>query len=89
MRQSQSLDRGLRLDLSKGFKRVGNSLFSPQDRNRYSSQSIVFSIYLEFRKMDKVQKTSDSEYYTSSSETFMLNGFTFLQVHAKLAEAVF
>jgi hypothetical protein len=37
------------------------SLPLPKDGNRPSLRNYVFSSYLEFRKMDKVDKPSDSE----------------------------
>jgi hypothetical protein len=51
----------LRLALSKGPNEVGISLPSPEDRNRSSFRNTVFSSYLEFRTIDKVQKHNNSE----------------------------
>jgi hypothetical protein len=51
-----------RLALSKGHNKVGVSLPSPEGGNRSSFRNVVFSNYLEFRTMDKVQKPSDSEF---------------------------
>jgi hypothetical protein len=42
---------------------------TPQDGNKYSLRD-VFSSYLEFPKMGKVQKPNDSECYAPSSEPF-------------------
>jgi hypothetical protein len=47
--------------LSKGPNRVGVSLPSPEGRNRSSFRNVVFSSYLEFRKIDEVYKHIDSE----------------------------
>jgi hypothetical protein len=62
--------RRLMLDLSKGPIRVGVFLPLPEDGNRSSVQlpKRLFSSYLEFRTIGKVQKPSDSECYTPSSE---------------------
>jgi hypothetical protein len=49
------------LALSKGPKRAGVSLPSPEDGNTSSLRNVVFSSYLEFQTMDKVHKPSDSE----------------------------
>jgi hypothetical protein len=40
--------------------RVGISLLSPENGNRFSFQNDGFSSYLEFRTMDKVHNPSDS-----------------------------
>jgi hypothetical protein len=45
----------LKLALSERPKRVCVSLPSPEDGNRSSFRNVVFSMYLEFRTMDKVQ----------------------------------
>jgi hypothetical protein len=58
-----------KLALPKRDKRVV-SLPSPEGRNRYSFQNVVFSSYAQLRKMDKVQKPSDSECYTPMLEPF-------------------
>jgi hypothetical protein len=60
----------LRLDLSEGLNRVGASLSSPEDGNGYSSRNAVFFRYLEFWTMDKVEKPSNFECFTPSSEFF-------------------
>jgi hypothetical protein len=57
----------LRLALSEGPKKLCVSLPSPEDRNRISFQNIVFSSYLEFWMMEKVQNPCDFE-----SEPFRL-----------------
>jgi hypothetical protein len=49
----------LRLALSKGPNRVNVSP-SPEDGNRSSFRNVVFYNFLEYRKMDKVQKSSNS-----------------------------
>jgi hypothetical protein len=54
-------DQRLGLTLSKSTNRVGASLPLPEDGNRISLRNVVFSRYLEFRTMDKVQKLGDSE----------------------------
>jgi hypothetical protein len=59
----------VRLVISKGPKRVGGSLPSPEDRNRSSFRNDE----LEFRTMDNAHKCSDSEWYTPSSEPSSLN----------------
>jgi hypothetical protein len=51
----------LRLALSKGPSIVGVSFPSPEDGNRPSFRSVVFSSYLEFWAKDEVHKTSDPE----------------------------
>jgi hypothetical protein len=50
----------MRLALSKGPSRVSVLLPSPEDGNRPSYPNVVFSSYLEFETMDKVQKASGS-----------------------------
>jgi hypothetical protein len=65
-------DDGLRLELSKGPNRVRVSLPSPEVVNNYYFWSFVISDGLEFRTMDKVQKFSDPERYTPSSEPFSI-----------------
>jgi hypothetical protein len=40
---------------------VDVSLPSHEDGNRSVFRNVVFSVYLEFRAMDRVQKPSDSE----------------------------
>jgi hypothetical protein len=47
---------------SEGTKRVGVSLPSPEDGERSSFRSFVFSSYLELQTIDKVHKPSDSEW---------------------------
>jgi hypothetical protein len=49
------------LPLSKGPNRLGVSLPSPKDVNGPSFRNFVFSSYLEFRTMGKLQKPNDSE----------------------------
>jgi hypothetical protein len=51
----------LRLALSKGPNKVGISFPLPEDGNRTSLRNVMSSIYFEFRLMDKVQKSSNSE----------------------------
>jgi hypothetical protein len=46
---------------SKGPKRVGDSLPSPEDGNRFSPRNFVFSSYLEYRTMEKCHKRSESD----------------------------
>jgi hypothetical protein len=53
-----------------GHNRIGVSLPSPEEGNRSSFRNVVFYSYLEFRTMNKVQKPSDSDCYTPSSEPF-------------------
>jgi hypothetical protein len=48
--------------LSEGPNRVGISLHSPGDGNRFNFRRVVFSSYLEFRTMNKVQKPRNSVY---------------------------
>jgi hypothetical protein len=50
----------MRVAISKGPNRVGVSLPSPEDGNRSSFRNVVFSSYLEFRTMSKVQEPSKS-----------------------------
>jgi hypothetical protein len=50
---------GLKLALSNGPNKVDVSLPSPEDGNRFIFRNIVFSSYLEFRRMDKIQNASD------------------------------
>jgi hypothetical protein len=62
----QSLDQWFGLALPKGPNRVGTFVTSPEDGNRSSFWNDVFSNYLEFRTMDKVQKLSSSDcFYTT------------------------
>jgi hypothetical protein len=70
-RPSESANQRLRLALSKGPNRVGVSLPSLEDGNRYSLGHNVFYSYVDSQTLDKVQKPSDSECYTSSSEAFI------------------
>jgi hypothetical protein len=59
--------------LSKGPNRVDISLPSTEDEKRSSVRNVVFSSYLEFQTIDKVQKTSDSEgqkMYTGTQNAF-------------------
>jgi hypothetical protein len=56
------------LALFKGHNGVYISLLSPENRNRHSFQNVAFSSYLEFQKMDKAHKRSDSESCTPSLE---------------------
>jgi hypothetical protein len=58
----------IRLALSKGPKRVGVSLPSPEDGNIYSFGNVVFSSDFEFRTVDEVHKPRNSECYVPSSE---------------------
>jgi hypothetical protein len=57
----------LKWALSKGPK-SDCPLPLPDEGNRSSSENVVFSIYLEFRKMDEVQKPCDSARFTPSSD---------------------
>jgi hypothetical protein len=43
---------------------------SPEGRNRSSYQNVMFSDFLEYRTLDKVQKPSNSVSYTPSSDPF-------------------
>jgi hypothetical protein len=52
--------------LSKGSKRIGDSFPSPEDG---IISGISFFWYLEFRTMNKVHKTSDSEYLYQFKQT--------------------
>jgi hypothetical protein len=54
----------MRLALSKGPNISGISLPWPEDGYRSSFRNIVFSTYLEFWTMDKVQKLSNSENFS-------------------------
>jgi hypothetical protein len=54
--------------LPEGPNRLGFFLPSSEDGSGYSFRKFVFSSYLEFRKIDKFHKPSDSECYASSSE---------------------
>jgi hypothetical protein len=45
---------------------------SPEDGNRNSFRKVVFCSFLEYRKIDKVQKLSDSVCYAGSSEPFRI-----------------
>jgi hypothetical protein len=47
--------------ISKGPNTTGVSFLSPEDGNTPSCRNVLFSSYLEFRAMDKVHKSSDSE----------------------------
>jgi hypothetical protein len=58
----------------EGPSRAGVSLPSPEDRNESNLQSVLFYNYLEFRSMDKVQKSGDS----GISNIFALSTGTFL-----------
>jgi hypothetical protein len=58
----------MELALSKRPNWVGVCLLSPEDRNISSFRNVLFSIYLEFRTVDKVHKPSDSKCYILSSE---------------------
>jgi hypothetical protein len=60
----------LRLALSKGPNKVGDSLPSPADGNRSSFRNDVFSSSLEFWTMNKVHKPSDSERYSDVYVTY-------------------
>jgi hypothetical protein len=62
--------RWLRLALSKGPNKVGVSLPRLKTEAVKRFQNVVFSSYLEFWLMDKVQILGDSECYTASSEPF-------------------
>jgi hypothetical protein len=58
------------------LSRITVSLPSPVDKNTSNFQNVLSS-NLEFQKMDKVQKPSDSECYTVSSGSFRFNTFSF------------
>jgi hypothetical protein len=58
----------LRLALSKGPNWLGVLPPWPEDGNRSSFRKVVFSNFLEYQTMDKVQKPINSECYTPSSE---------------------
>jgi hypothetical protein len=45
---------------------------SPEDGNIISFRNVVFFRFLEHRMMDKVQKPSNPECYTPSSEPFKI-----------------
>jgi hypothetical protein len=45
-------------------------LSSPEDGNRSRFPNVVFTSYIEFRTIDRIQKTSNSECYSLSSEPF-------------------
>jgi hypothetical protein len=61
--------------ICKGPNRIGVSLPSPEDRNRYCSRNIVLPSYLEFRTVERVQESSDSEYRIPSPEPFRFSSF--------------
>jgi hypothetical protein len=48
---------------SKGPNRVGVSLRSPEDGNRYSVRNVVLSGLLQFRTIHRALKSGDSECY--------------------------
>jgi hypothetical protein len=52
------------------------SLPSPEDGNRSSFRNVVLFSLLEFQTMDKVQKTSNPECHTPSSEPFRIYTFS-------------
>jgi hypothetical protein len=56
-----SLDQLLRSALPKGLKRLNVSLPSPERGSRSGFRNVVFSIYLEFWTVDKVNKLRHSE----------------------------
>jgi hypothetical protein len=59
----------LRLALSHGSNRVGDSHPSPEDGNRFSLRNVgLFCVFLEYPTMDKVQKPQNPECYIPSSE---------------------
>jgi hypothetical protein len=58
------------LAFPKGPNRVGASLLLPKDGLKSNLRKVVFTSYLEFRTMDKVQEPSDFECYTPPSEPF-------------------
>jgi hypothetical protein len=60
MGNSEAESKWLRLSLSEWPKRVGVSLSTPEDGNRFSFRNNVFSSYIEFRTMDNIHKPSDS-----------------------------
>jgi hypothetical protein len=62
----------LRLALSKGPNWLGVPPPRPVDGNRSSFRYVVFSNFLEYWTMDKVQKRRNSECYTPSSELFRI-----------------
>jgi hypothetical protein len=63
----------LRLTLSKVPNNVGVFLLSPENGNRSSFRNVMFSSYLEFRALDKVQKPSDSEVHRGLSKSLEEN----------------
>jgi hypothetical protein len=50
------------------------SLPSPEDGNRSSVRNVLFSSYLEFRPMPKVQEPSNSACFTPTLEPFWFHG---------------
>jgi hypothetical protein len=59
--ERDNLNQSLRLSLSKGPNRVGLVFPPPEDGNRSNFGNVVFSSYLEFWKLDKVQNPSNSK----------------------------
>jgi hypothetical protein len=55
-----------------GGRRVEVSLPSHEDGNRSGFRNVVFSSYLEFRTMDRVQNLSNSDCNTLASELFRI-----------------
>jgi hypothetical protein len=60
----------VRLAVSRGPNKVGVFFASPEEGHRSSLRNVMFCGYLQFQTMDKIGKPSDSECYTSLSETF-------------------
>jgi hypothetical protein len=65
------LDFVIEVGLPKGPNRLGVPLTSPKDGNRPGFRCCVFW-FLEYQLMDRVQKPSNSECYTPSSEPFII-----------------
>jgi hypothetical protein len=70
----------LRIAIFKGSNIVGVSLYSPEDGNSSSFRNSVISSYLEFRTMDTVPRSHDSECHTQSSQPFI---FYSILLHAR------
>jgi hypothetical protein len=56
------------LVLPGGPNSVGVALSLLENGNRSNFRNVVFSRYLEFRKMDEIYKPINFEYHTPSSE---------------------
>jgi hypothetical protein len=67
-KERTSITGPLRLVLSKRSNRIWVFLLLPEEVNGFNWWNDVFSSYLEFRAMYKVQKPSYSESYTPSSQ---------------------